>query len=344
MWLLGVVAIIWTLDCFVGFYLTLPVAARPIRAARPPYRQLARGWWARWEPAWRIKTTGSPYRITFDIHRAFGLWTWALLFILAFTAFSLNLYREVFYPVMSLVSEVTPTPFDVREPADTAQPIEPLLGYADVIDRARAEAAAAGLGGAGGGRLLQPGVRHLRRGLLPARRRSRAAGVGPAELYYRRPRRPAARRPGALAGHRRRHLRPGPVPAAQRPHPGPARPHPDLAHGPGRRRALGHRRGDLGAQAPRTAGGGPAQAPARGRDVRPAGRMTITPQVPSMLKLALLACCSPAKPSPRPRRPSPNRRYRRSTTAGPPAEAAPPGDSSLAGTATAAAPTRTYRQ
>ncbi len=65
---------------------------------------MRRGWWARWKPAWRIKTGGSGYRINFDIHRAFGLWTWALLFVLAFTAFSLNLYREVFYPLMSMVS------------------------------------------------------------------------------------------------------------------------------------------------------------------------------------------------------------------------------------------------
>ena len=112
--------IIWTVDCFVGFYLTLPVAhAAPSDRGRRR-AQLARGWWARWKPAWRIKTAGSAYRINFDIHRAFSLWIWALLFILAFTAFSLNLYREVFYPVMSLVSEVTPTPFDVREPARPA--------------------------------------------------------------------------------------------------------------------------------------------------------------------------------------------------------------------------------
>ena len=76
MWLLGVVAIIWTVDCFVGLYLTLPVAraADPSRPATVT-RQLARGWWARWAPAWRIKTHGSPYRINFDLHRAFGLWT-----------------------------------------------------------------------------------------------------------------------------------------------------------------------------------------------------------------------------------------------------------------------------
>ena len=96
----GTVAMLWTIDCFVGFYLTLPMRRRRIRRAARRARQLARGWWQRWKPAWKIKTSGSAYRINFDIHRASGLWTWGLLFILAFTGFSLNLYREMFYPLM----------------------------------------------------------------------------------------------------------------------------------------------------------------------------------------------------------------------------------------------------
>ena len=79
-------------------------AARPAAVAR----ELDRGFMARWMPAWKIKTSGSAYRINFDIHRAFGLWTWALLFIIAFTAFSLNLNFEVFSPIMRSVSNYTP--------------------------------------------------------------------------------------------------------------------------------------------------------------------------------------------------------------------------------------------
>ncbi|TBR29020.1 MAG: PepSY domain-containing protein, partial [Reyranella sp.] len=80
LWLLGVVAAIWAVDCFIGFYLTLPVR-HPSHPDRPAgvVRALKRGWWARWKPAWRIKTSGSAYRINFDVHRAFGLWTWLLL-------------------------------------------------------------------------------------------------------------------------------------------------------------------------------------------------------------------------------------------------------------------------
>ena len=171
MWLLGLVALVWTVDCFVGFYLTLPAPRAP-------------AWWARWAPAWRIKTGGSAYRIAFDVHRAFGLWTWALLFILAFTAFSLNLYREVFYPVMSLVSEVTPGPFELRQPADRHEPIDPVLGYAEVIARAEAEAARRGWSEPAGAAFYSQEYGIYGVGFFAPGDDHGAAGVGPPYLYF----------------------------------------------------------------------------------------------------------------------------------------------------------------
>jgi hypothetical protein len=56
------------------------------------------------------------------------------------TAFSLNLYSEVFYPVMSKISKVTPTPFDTRPMADIHKPFAPTAGYAQVIETASQEA------------------------------------------------------------------------------------------------------------------------------------------------------------------------------------------------------------
>jgi uncharacterized iron-regulated membrane protein len=140
-WLLGGIAMIWTLDCFIGFYLTLPTRRKP-RTDRPAIveRELERGFWHRWKPAWLIKRGGSAYRINFDIHRAFGLWTWGLLFIIAFTGFSLNLYREIFVPVMRTISTYTPTPYDLRKAAPLDQPILPQLSFAEVIERADREA------------------------------------------------------------------------------------------------------------------------------------------------------------------------------------------------------------
>lgn len=180
-WLMGVIAAIWTLDCFIGFALTLPAKANPAKANNGT---AARGWWSRWKPAWKIKYPASSYRINFDIHRAFGLWVWGLLFVLAFTAFSLNLYSEVFFPAMSKISKVTPTPFDVRAPNALDKPVEAKITYPAVLETARAEGLRRGWTvppgsifysspwGIYGVSFFDPGGDHG------------AAGVGPPILYY----------------------------------------------------------------------------------------------------------------------------------------------------------------
>ncbi|BBU61268.1 peptidase [Methylosinus sp. C49] len=94
-YLLGVAALIWTIDCFVAFYLTLP----PRRRDRSNASHAAKSWWDRWRPAWRIKLDGGAYRVNFDIHRAFGLWTWAMLLVFAWSGVGFNL-DVVYRPTM----------------------------------------------------------------------------------------------------------------------------------------------------------------------------------------------------------------------------------------------------
>jgi len=76
-WILGCVALLWTVDCFVGFYLTLPVALDRF--------------WQRWRPSWQIKRRSSFFSFNFLLHRASGLWLWAMLFIFAWSSVNLNL-------------------------------------------------------------------------------------------------------------------------------------------------------------------------------------------------------------------------------------------------------------
>lgn len=95
-YVLGVVALLWTLDCFVAICLTFPV--------RLPRREglLVRqgpGWWTRWLRAWTFRLGAGGYRLGFDVHRAGGLWLWALLFVFAWSAVSFNL-SEVYRPIM----------------------------------------------------------------------------------------------------------------------------------------------------------------------------------------------------------------------------------------------------
>lgn len=141
-WLLGIIAIGWTLDCFVGFYLTLPARRRAMAAddVLADGGVPGRTFWQRWKPAWQIRWRAGSYKLNYDLHRAFSLWIWVLLLILAFTAFSLNLFREVFLPVMSTVSKVTPTPFDQRPRMPKHAPIAPTVGYGEILARSQAEA------------------------------------------------------------------------------------------------------------------------------------------------------------------------------------------------------------
>src|SRR6218665_593944 len=135
-WLMGIVALVWLVDSFVAFLLPLPRRARPGGAAR--------GWWARWKPAWLVRLRAGGHKFNFDLHRAGGLWVWGILLILAFTSFSLNLYREVFYPAMSLVSQTTPGPFEARTPTDLHDPVEPAVSWPALIERSREDAARRG--------------------------------------------------------------------------------------------------------------------------------------------------------------------------------------------------------
>lgn len=130
-WLLGVIALTWTIDCFVGFYLTLP---RRKRIAQALSTASGDSYWQRWKPAWKIRWANGKTKLNFDLHRAFGLWTWVLLFVVAFTGFSLNLYREVFFPVMSMVSDVTPTPIDSRTPSGHDNPIAAGYDFSRAIE------------------------------------------------------------------------------------------------------------------------------------------------------------------------------------------------------------------
>ncbi len=90
MWVLGIIALLWTVDCFVSWYLTLPNSSKDF--------------WRRWKPAWLIKSKASTYRLNYDLHRANGLWLWPILFVFAWSSVSLNL-PEVYDPVTKALFE-----------------------------------------------------------------------------------------------------------------------------------------------------------------------------------------------------------------------------------------------
>lgn len=100
--LLGIIALLWTIDCFVAFYLTLPLGHRSSSVNNPAAINRGRSFFQRWKPAWLIKFSGSAFRINFDLHRAGGLWLWIMLLIFAWSSVAYNLHKEVYEPVMEM--------------------------------------------------------------------------------------------------------------------------------------------------------------------------------------------------------------------------------------------------
>ncbi len=92
-YLFGIVALLWTLDCFVGAYLTFP-SRRKRDVARS-----GKSWLARWKPAWLVRAS-KLFSFVFTWHRASGLWVWAMLLVFAWSAVGLNLH-EVYKPMMT---------------------------------------------------------------------------------------------------------------------------------------------------------------------------------------------------------------------------------------------------
>lgn len=92
-WALGIVALLWTVDCVLSVYLTLP-------SGRGPF-------WKRWWRAWQVRRRTGVVRVSFDVHRAGGLWLWPLLFIFAWSAVMMNI-RPVYEVAMSAVFDYRP--------------------------------------------------------------------------------------------------------------------------------------------------------------------------------------------------------------------------------------------
>lgn len=184
-WLLGVVALLWTLDCFVAFYLTLPARKKARSSASlGSAATRERGFWARWKPSWLVRTEHGAYKLNFDLHRAGGLWTWGLAFVIAFTGFSMNLYSEVFEPVMTMISDVTPSIWTSREERHPRDWTPPTLSFADILERSPAEAARHGIDAPPGFIYYSPALDIYEVEYFSPGDEHGSGGVGHPEVYF----------------------------------------------------------------------------------------------------------------------------------------------------------------
>jgi uncharacterized iron-regulated membrane protein len=141
----GIAALVWVLDCFVGFYLTLPTRTRRRSGAPPAINR--QSWFARWKPSWLIRWKASRYKLNFDLHRAGGLWLWPILLVFAWSSVSFNL-PQVYVPVMKQfgAEDARETYLAALLPAARH---DPRLNFQQALERgktlAREESARAGL-------------------------------------------------------------------------------------------------------------------------------------------------------------------------------------------------------
>jgi len=119
-WLMGVVSAVWIVDCLVALWISFPHA---------------RSW--RKSFAFRLRQGGT--RLNFDLHRSGGVWVWGVLLMLAVTSVSLNLGNQVMRPLVSVLSPLTPTPFQLRAGSRERERADPLLNREQAIAAAEAE-------------------------------------------------------------------------------------------------------------------------------------------------------------------------------------------------------------
>lgn len=99
---LGVIALVWTMNCFIGFYLTFPRAVKKNQVSRQEPAKKRASLLKRWLPAWKIRRKTNTFKLNYDVHHAFGLWLWVMLFVIAWSSVGFNL-QQVYKPVMQAV-------------------------------------------------------------------------------------------------------------------------------------------------------------------------------------------------------------------------------------------------
>lgn len=117
-WFMGIVSLVWLLDCFIALVIAFP--------NRPSWRKSF---------AFRFKS-GTP-KLNFDLHRSGGVWLWLLLLTMAVTSISMNL-PEVVRPVIGAVSPLTPGQYEQRPRRKLPPP--PALSREQIIALATADA------------------------------------------------------------------------------------------------------------------------------------------------------------------------------------------------------------
>lgn len=165
MWFMGLIGIAWVIDTVIALWISFPS-------------------WSAWRRSFAFRWKAGGHRLTFDLHRSGAMWVYLLVLMLAVTSVSMNLNREVMRPLVSLFSELSPSPFASRTPTALDKPIEPQVAAASVIALAQAEAARRGWQAPAGGLFLSPEFGVWGVGFYEAENSHGDGGLGNPWLYF----------------------------------------------------------------------------------------------------------------------------------------------------------------
>lgn len=164
-WLMGIIAIVWTLDCFVALWISFPKLVS-------------------WRKSFAFRWKQGSYKLNFDLHRSGGVWLWLLVLIIAFTSVSMNLQLQVVRPLLLRVSSLTPTVWDGRTFRAHDDPALPQVSRETVLKAARGEAARRGWSPPAGGIFYSPEADIYGVGFYEPGHDHGDGGLGNAWLYY----------------------------------------------------------------------------------------------------------------------------------------------------------------
>lgn len=164
LWFMGLIGIVWVLDCFIALWLSFPN-------------------WRSWTKSFAFRWRQGGHKLNFDLHRSGGVWVWLLLLLLAVTSVSMNLGSQVVRPLVAQVSTLSPDVFSSRTPQPPGKPVVPLLTREAALAVARTEAQRRGWTLPAGGLFYAPAYGIYGVGFFAAGNDHGDGGLGNSWLY-----------------------------------------------------------------------------------------------------------------------------------------------------------------
>lgn len=164
-WLMGIIGMVWVLDCFIALYLSFPN-------------------WRSWRKSLAFRWRQGGHKLNFDLHRSGGVWVWLLLLVLAIISVSMNLNSQVVRPLVQLFSPLSADVFATRVPQAPDRPVLPMLSREQVMQLAQTEAQQRGWTLPAGGVFYSPAFGVYGVGFFEAGNDHGDGGLSNAWLYF----------------------------------------------------------------------------------------------------------------------------------------------------------------